>query len=66
MATRTELNVLVSALETCLEEADRLKISMAGLYVAHAIEHLQHVEPECGSGIVIHTDRFPTANRAQR
>lgn len=39
-----ELQMLRSDLEDCLRRADQLKLSMAGIYISHALEHVDYVK----------------------
>lgn len=38
-----ELQNLRRDLKDCLARADRLKLSMAGIYISHALEHVDYV-----------------------
>ena len=35
---------LLHDLRQCLAEADEMQLDMAAVYIAHAIEHLEHIE----------------------
>lgn len=38
-----ELRELRRVLGECLHKADRLNLSMAGIYISHALEHVEYV-----------------------
>lgn len=39
-----ELQNLRNDLEECLRKADSLQLSMAGIYISHALEHIEFVK----------------------
>lgn len=44
MTDPAELNKLIADLEKCLGQADGMGLGMAGIYISHALEHLEYIE----------------------
>ena len=43
MGNHEDLLELRSQLEVCLAMSDRLKLGMAGIYISHALEHVEYI-----------------------